>query len=72
MHFAAIALDTLKEDVARWLATRPVLTPGDLKDLGGGITRKHAIPLLEWLDREGITKRSGDARVAGPALQRRG
>ncbi len=28
-----------------------------------GITRKHAVPLLEWLDREGITRREGDGRV---------
>jgi selenocysteine-specific elongation factor len=27
-----------------------------------GITRKHAVPLLEWLDRTGITRRSGDLR----------
>jgi selenocysteine-specific elongation factor len=27
-----------------------------------GITRKHAIPLLEWLDRSGITVRDGDER----------
>lgn len=26
------------------------------------ITRKHAIPLLEWLDRNGITVRTGDIR----------
>lgn len=28
-----------------------------------GLTRKHAIPLLEWLDRERITRRVGDSRV---------
>lgn len=28
-----------------------------------GISRKYAIPLLEWLDRERITRRAGDARV---------
>ncbi|MFN2487852.1 MAG: selenocysteine-specific translation elongation factor [Acidimicrobiia bacterium] len=27
-----------------------------------GITRKHAVPLLEYFDREGITLRSGDLR----------
>jgi selenocysteine-specific elongation factor len=49
----------------------------DLKQTGGGnarvdvatfkarygITRKYAIPLLEYLDRERITRRVGDARV---------
>ena len=28
-----------------------------------GVTRKFAIPLLEYLDRERVTRRSGDARV---------
>ncbi len=27
-----------------------------------GITRRHAIPLLEWMDRAGITRRDGDTR----------
>jgi selenocysteine-specific elongation factor len=28
-----------------------------------GLTRKHAIPLLEWLDRERVTRRIGATRV---------
>jgi selenocysteine-specific elongation factor len=28
-----------------------------------GISRKYAIPLLEYLDRERITRRVGDSRV---------
>ena len=28
-----------------------------------GITRKYAIPLLEYLDRERVTRRMGDERV---------
>jgi selenocysteine-specific elongation factor len=28
-----------------------------------GITRKYAIPLLEYLDRERVTRRVGDERV---------
>ena len=28
-----------------------------------GVTRKFAIPLLEYLDRERVTRRVGDARV---------
>ena len=28
-----------------------------------GITRKYAIPLLEYLDRERVTRRAGDDRV---------
>ncbi|NBS00508.1 MAG: hypothetical protein EBT42_09165, partial [Actinobacteria bacterium] len=33
-----------------------------------GITRKHAVPLLEALDSRAITKRSGDLRVGGARL----
>jgi selenocysteine-specific elongation factor len=28
-----------------------------------GISRKYAIPLLEYLDRERITRREGDQRI---------
>jgi selenocysteine-specific elongation factor len=28
-----------------------------------GITRKYAIPLLEYLDRERVTRRAGDERL---------
>jgi hypothetical protein len=30
-----------------------------------GTSRKFAIPLAEWLDREGITRRRGDLRFPG-------
>ena len=32
---------------------------------GDGLTRRGAIPLLEWLDARGVTRRVGDVRVAG-------
>lgn len=40
---------------------------GDLIDVGHfkeyfGLSRKIAIPLLEWMDREGVTKRIGNSR----------
>lgn len=38
------------------------LSVPDFKELTG-ITRKYAIPLLEYLDRERVTKRAGDERV---------
>ena len=37
-------------------------TPIAFKELTG-ITRKYAIPLLEYLDREHVTRRVGDERV---------
>src|SRR2546427_509114 len=37
-------------------------TPAELRERFG-LTRKYLIPLLEWADRRGITRRAGDARV---------
>ncbi|HXL33758.1 MAG TPA: SelB C-terminal domain-containing protein, partial [Gemmatimonadales bacterium] len=37
-------------------------TPAELRDRFG-LTRKYLIPLLEWADRHGVTRRAGDARV---------
>jgi selenocysteine-specific elongation factor len=38
------------------------LSVAQFKDLAG-ISRKYAIPLLEYLDRERVTRREGDQRV---------
>jgi selenocysteine-specific elongation factor len=38
------------------------LTVGDIRDLLG-ITRKHALPYCEYLDRIGVTRREGDLRM---------
>ncbi|MEQ1505544.1 MAG: SelB C-terminal domain-containing protein, partial [Myxococcota bacterium] len=38
------------------------LTPQEFKELTG-LTRKGAIPLLEWLDKQRLTRRDGDRRV---------
>jgi selenocysteine-specific elongation factor len=43
------------------------LSIGDLKELFG-FSRKYAVPILEHLDREGVTRREGDVRKAGPKL----
>jgi selenocysteine-specific elongation factor len=44
-------------------------TMAQLRD-AWGVTRKHAVPLCEYLDEIGITKRNGDTRVAGPDIDR--
>jgi selenocysteine-specific elongation factor len=63
--FHADALERLKADVAtlRALGTPPTrIDVSAFKDRYG-ITRKYAIPLLEYLDRERVTRRLGDSRV---------
>ena len=43
------------------------LSVAEIKD-GLGISRKWAVPLLEALDRERVTRREGNVRTAGPGL----
>ena len=55
--------DHLRKLLAEYKRTRGErLAVGDFKELAG-ISRKYAIPLLEYLDRTGVTRRVGDYRV---------
>ena len=56
------ALDALRKQIVAQKVKTPKLNVGNFKDLFG-VTRKHAIPLLEYLDRERVTRRVGDERV---------
>jgi len=57
------ALADLKEQLARYKKAKGErISVPVFKDLTG-ITRKYAIPLLEYLDRERVTRRSADERV---------
>jgi len=64
MLFHASALDRLKADIAslKTGAAQPRIDVAGFKNRYG-ITRKYAIPLLEYLDRERVTRRVGDGRV---------
>ncbi len=55
------ALDQLRRAVTGYKATSPKIDVAKFKDLTG-VSRKYAIPLLEWLDRERVTRRVGDER----------
>jgi selenocysteine-specific elongation factor len=37
------------------------ITVGEVRE-ALGTSRKYAVPLMEWLDRQGITRREGDLR----------
>ena len=41
------------------------MTVAQIRDLLG-TSRKYAVPLCEWLDRTGATRRQGDVRILGP------
>jgi selenocysteine-specific elongation factor len=54
----------MRKRVRQRLATGTGATVAELRDLLG-TTRKFAIPICEYLDRIGLTKREGDLRVLG-------
>lgn len=56
------ALNELRQALAARKAQNARLSVPDFKALTG-VSRKYAIPLLEYLDRERVTRRSGDERV---------
>ena len=59
--FHRSALEQLRGKIAAYKAKSPRIDVAQFKTLTG-VTRKYAIPLLEYLDRERVTKRVGDAR----------
>jgi len=56
------ALDALRQHVVANKSKTPKLSVPQFKDLFD-VTRKYAIPLLEYLDRERVTRRVGDERI---------
>ena len=58
--FHASAIRSLRELLAKKKGARFAVP--EFKDWTG-ISRKYAIPLLEFLDRERVTRRDGDSRV---------
>jgi selenocysteine-specific elongation factor len=59
--FHRSALDELRRVVAAQKAKSSKMDVATFKELTG-VSRKYAIPLLEYLDRERVTRRVGDAR----------
>ena len=56
------ALADLRQRMAAEKLKSPRIDVGRFKDVTG-VSRKYAIPLLEYLDRERVTRRVGDERV---------
>ena len=57
----------LQRRVQQRLADGTTITMAALRDLLG-TTRKFAVPIGEYLDRIGLTKRDGDVRRLGPGV----
>jgi selenocysteine-specific elongation factor len=62
LYFHAQALDAIQDKLVAMLRERKEIGPGDIKDLLG-ISRKYAIPLLEFFDARRVTARVGERRV---------
>jgi selenocysteine-specific elongation factor len=60
--FHRSALGKLRDILARRKAQNPRISVPEFKTLTG-VSRKYAIPLLEYLDRERVTRREGDVRI---------
>jgi selenocysteine-specific elongation factor len=60
--FHQAALVQLRKNLMEQKSRSPRIDVAEFKVLTG-VSRKYAIPLLEYLDRERVTKRVGDARV---------
>jgi selenocysteine-specific elongation factor len=61
------AYDTARGRVSDAVVEHGALTVADVRDLLGS-TRKYVVPLLTRFDAEGVTRRRGDRRIAGPRV----
>ena len=60
--FHQSALQELRKQIAAYKVKSAKIDVGKFKEMTG-VSRKYAIPLLEYLDRERVTKRVGDERL---------
>jgi selenocysteine-specific elongation factor len=62
LFFHAQALESIQTKLVALLRERKDIGPSDIKDLLG-ISRKYAIPLLEFFDQRRVTARVGERRI---------
>jgi selenocysteine-specific elongation factor len=63
LHFSAEAIAGARDALEAHLRGNPSgATAAELRD-ALGVSRKYAIPLLEYFDAQGVTRREGDLRV---------
>ena len=65
--FTRGAVDAARRLLAERFAITDTVSVGDARELLGS-TRKYVVPLMEWFDANGVTRRRGDSRIAGPRL----
>ncbi|MCH2209914.1 MAG: selenocysteine-specific translation elongation factor [Fuerstiella sp.] len=60
-------VEELKQQLRELFSVRSELTVAEIRD-HWGLTRKHAVPFLEYFDSSGFTCRNDNHRTAGPGL----
>jgi selenocysteine-specific elongation factor len=63
--FPAETMAEIRNVVTHRIAAAGPFTVAQFRDLVGA-SRKYAVPLLEYFDQAGFTRRQGDVRVLGP------
>ena len=64
LAFSAAVIGSWKESIAAFIEENGPATAAQLKD-ACGTSRKYMMPVLEWLDAQGFTRRNGDLRTLG-------
>jgi len=64
LHFDAEAVERARAQIVAYLAEHGTMLAKDARDLTGS-SRKFIVPLLEYFDGQGVTKRDGDVRTLG-------
>jgi len=67
LYFLGETIRAVRQKVAGYLRQNGEISVGELRDLLQ-TTRKYALPLLEYFDKEKVTRRVGDKRLPGKAL----
>ena len=60
-------LQALRDQMVKWFEGNEGMSPANFKEMTG-LSRKAAIPLMEYMDRCGWTRREGNQRLPGTAL----
>ncbi|MBD3163238.1 MAG: hypothetical protein GF346_12240, partial [Candidatus Eisenbacteria bacterium] len=68
LHLPAAAIEKMRALLGAHFETQREMNVAAFKEILG-VSRKQAVPLLEWIDRERWTERVGDVRVEGPRLR---
>jgi selenocysteine-specific elongation factor len=66
IYFLSATLEQVRTKLSDFVSQHGSVTPAQVRDLLG-TTRKYVIPLLEYLDQSGFTRRQGDTRVIAHA-----